>query len=168
MVLPRHRRTLRLLTTIVVLAVLLAPTASMASCCCVIARVGQAVGIAANGCCDQTQVVSCCQSPAVNAPSRACCGQRETLGRVALSAQTSVLPTECSCEHSCCDGLITRPAAILSENESPRIIHGVSLDAAILLGSIDRIPSTQKIGVDRSFGFLSASHRCATLCRWLN
>jgi hypothetical protein len=164
----RHRRTLRLLATIVVLAVLLAPTASLASCCCVIARVGQAAGIATNGCCDQTQVASCCQSHSGASTPRSCCGQRETLGCGTLAVPASVLPTDCSCEHSCCDGLIIRPAAILTENESSRIIHSVSLDTAILFAPIDRIPAVQKIGVDLSFGFLSAPHRCAALCRWLN
>ena len=164
----RHRWTFRLLSTIVVLAVLLAPTASLASCCCVIARVGQAVGITTKGCCNRTEVASRCELHPVDAIPRSCCSQRESLGRGTLAVQASVLPTDCSCEHSCCDRLIIRPAAIITENDSSRIIHSVSLDTVNLLASIDRIPACQKIGVDHSFGFLSAPHRCATLCRWLN
>ena len=156
-----HRPALRLTTMFIVVAMLFAPTASLASCCCVLAKVGQAVGLSAGGCGDHNDVASCCVSPALEtAPTpQSCC-----IGRTGVQS----VPSNCDCEQSCCDGVSIPTVAITTDNDSPRSAHNMASDSPYLFASYDFIPASSKFGIDHSFRFLSAPHRCATLCRWLN
>lgn len=171
-----RRRSLRLITTIVVMAMLLAPTASLANCCCVLAKLGRGTGLSTGGCCDRDEAPACCASRAVRElPAlRSCCSSRVsdeptgTPAQVSAMADTLSSPSQCACERSCCDGASDLSAVILNEGDSPRSRHDVVSELAFLFISYDFIPSSFTLGRDRSPRFLSASHRCATLCRWLN
>lgn len=155
-----HRRSLRLITILVVISMLLSPTASLASCCCVLAKVGQATGLSSIGCCDSVKQASCCESRIVDRPStqRSCCSGRD-------GAQAA--PTDCDCERSCCDGVNVLNAAVTSEIDSLRL-GALTSEASFLFVSYDFIPTTCTLGIDSSHRFLSAQQCCATLCRWLN
>lgn len=156
-----HRPALRLTTMFIVVAMLFASTASLASCCCVLAKVGQAVGLSAGGCCDHNDVASCCASSALEtAPTSQSWCSGQTGGQS--------VPIKCNCEQSCCDGVSVLNVAITTVKDSPRFVQEMGFDTPCLFTSYDFIPSSSKFGVDHTLRFLSAPHRCATLCRWLN
>jgi hypothetical protein len=178
-----HRRSLRLVTMLVVTAMLLAPTVSLANCCCVLAKVGQAAGLSTDGCCDRDSVPSCCasrggQADGIQASSaqRSCCSNRAPAQPTDRSpdasskaeAEAVPSPSQCDCERSCCDGVSNLNVAISNESDSPRLGHDVDSEPAFLFVSYGLVPTSFESGIDHSPRFLSAPHHCATLCRWLN
>lgn len=176
-----HRRSLHLVTMLVVTAMLLAPTVSLASCCCVLAKVGQAAGLSTNGCCDHDSVPSCCASRGdeghgiqESSAQRSCCSNRVPAQPTDRSPQASTTaegipsPSHCDCERSCCDGVSSLDVAISNESDSPRLGHDVDSEPVFLFVSYALVPTSFESGINHSPRFLSAPHRCATLCRWLN
>jgi hypothetical protein len=171
-----HRRSLRVITLIVVMAMLLAPTAALASCCCVLAKVGQATGLSTDGCCDRQDAPSCCSTKSNHGSQtgRSCCTSRavgspaNTTPHVLTLQDSLSSPTQCECERSCCDGLRAPNVAINNESDSSRFGHDVDSEPTFLFVSYDLAPTSFELGVDHAPRFLSAPHRCATLCRWLN
>lgn len=170
----QYSRAGRLITMIVVIAMLLAPTASWASCCCILAKIGRAAGLPTVSCCDDTTDPSCCASRGVEElpAQRGCCGGRAG-GQLATMPQTAATqgvhpaPLQCNCDESCCDGANALAAAINSESDSLRIGQDLASEASTLFAPYDFIPTAATLGIDHAPRYLSAPHRCATLCRWL-
>lgn len=171
----QHYRSMRLVTSFVVITLVLAPTVSMANCCCVLAKVGRAAGLPANSCCDRHAVAACCASSVGETvlAQRVCCAVRgDTESTNGLNSQRfasdQVESPKCDCERSCCDDASVLQVAITSDADSSRLGQDVAVESSDLFVSYDLIPASLRLGTDRSPCFLSAPHRCATLCRWLN
>lgn len=164
----RHRRALRFVSMLIVMAMLLAPTASCANCCCVLTKLGDAAGFSVDSCCDQQAVRSCCVSRATKAtPVRNACCNVSPGSHLADAKTVHSAPTKCECEQSCCDGADFLILATLVDKDSSQFVQ--HLDAASSFSvAYDFSLTRSELGKSHSFPFLSAPHRCASLCRWLN
>jgi hypothetical protein len=174
-----QQRSTRLITTLVVISLIFAPSLSQASCCCVLAKLGQAVGLADTGFCERGGVATCCASPVTSAsqatPERAslpaCCSTGKVpAGGVNVSSdvKSPAGGKSCQCERSCCDNIQERIEAISSEREDLRLQQDFSAQASVFFVAYQSIPIKFAVEIGAEHRFLSAPHRCATLCRWLN
>jgi hypothetical protein len=180
------RRSTRLITTLVVISLIFAPSLSQASCCCVIAKLGQAVGLDNTGCCEQVDRSTCCAPPVTCAPEATseraslppCCRagiSPEVLqtvsgcgANVSSDLKSPNGSKSCQCERSCCDNIQERIEAISGEREDLRLLQDIPAEASVLFVAYQSIPSNFAVQIGSEPRFLSVPHRCATLCRWLN
>ena len=167
-------RARRLITMIVVTALLLAPTASWASCCCILAKIGRSAGLLTVSCCGDTTVPTCCASRGVEGlPVKSiCCSGRvgvnfATMPQSDTTQSTHPAPLQCDCQRSSCDRVNASVVAINSESDLLRIGQDLTSEASISSTLCDFIPAAVTLGKDHTTRYLSAPHRCATLCRWL-
>jgi len=151
-----HRRALAIMTTLVVIMMLATPVVSLANCCCVANRLSNQLGLSSESCCERPEARSCCDS----------------VGDHAAACQTSIRlhweHDSCQCDQACG----RQPAVVaVAPPQEPDSLRPLAIDPVIIadLAIVSGLVGlSMTSGRDRSACYLSAPHRCATLCRWLN
>jgi len=144
------------MTALVVVLMLAAPVVSLANCCCVANRLSHQWGLSSEGCCEQPKVRKCCAAIDVQS---AICQQ---------SIQLHLECDGCQCDQACGRQPAVVAVALPQERDFflPFALDPlITADLAIVN---DPTGLSASSGRDRSACYLSAPHRCAMLCRWLN